>query len=133
VIDVVRDREGVRQAIEALLEEDLVRARIDRELPNAAPETRERMLGQIPPRRISPGYFRWAEHLLRLEAEREAGVGFSARDLAAFECDGLVALVRARAEFRNRHPPCSGCGTFQENRFSAQCCGCGVKFRRKGN
>lgn len=128
MIDVVRDQEGVRLALEEIFEEDFVRARIDRNSAGASPETKERMRRQIPRRTLSPGYYAFAEHLLVLDEERQAGVAFS---LAGFEARGMVALQRARGEFERRHPPCSACGTRQENRFGMECSGCGTKFRRK--
>lgn len=130
MIDVARDAEGVRMALEALFEEEFVRARIEREGRDEA--TRERMECQVPGRELSPGYYRWGEHLLRLDAERQAGVALDAGRLSALECDGMVALERARGKFRYDHPACSGCGTQQESRFSPKCGGCGVEFRKKG-
>jgi hypothetical protein len=132
VIDVVQDSEGVRMALEEIFEEDYVRSRIDVESAGASAETRERMSGQIPPRTLSPGYYVFALHLLRLDCQRKAGIVFAASQLACHEADGLVALDRARVAFESRHPPCSGCGARQANRFAQECCGCGIKFRRKG-
>jgi hypothetical protein len=132
VIDVVRDSEGVREAIEAILEEDLHRARIQRESSGADPRTRDKMLAQLAPRTLSPGYFRFAEHLLRLDAERSAGIPFHPGDLASFEAEGLVTLCRARSAFEYRHPACGACGARQKNRFGIECNNCGTKFRRKG-
>ena len=132
MIDVARDPEGVRMALEAIFEEDFVRARIEREAAGANPETRARMESRLPARTLSPGYYRFAQHLFHLDAQRKAGIVFASGDLAAFEVEGLLALDRARGEFERRHPSCSSCGTRQENRFSPECCGCGVKFRRKG-
>ena len=131
VIDVCRDSEGVRMALEEIFEEDYVRSRIDREFAIANAETRQRLEWQMPARTLSPGYYRFALHLLHLDSERKVGIGFSAGELAAFEADGLVALDRAHCAFEFRHPPCSACGGRQENRFSLQCCHCGVKFRKK--
>jgi hypothetical protein len=132
VIDPCRDSEGVRMALEELFEEDHVRARIARSLENATDETRERMLNALPPRTLSPGYYSFAFHLLGLEEQIRAGVTFAETDLAAFEVNGLIALGRARTAYRAKHPPCSACGVHQETRFSAQCCSCGVNFRKKG-
>ncbi len=132
MIDVVRDHEGVRQALEEIFEEDFVRARIEREFANVTPETRARLESRLPARTLSPGYYRFAQHLFYLDAERKAGIAFAPDTLAAFELDGLIALDRARSEFEHKHPACSSCGTRQENRFSPECCGCAVKFRRKG-
>lgn len=132
MIDVVNDAEGVRMALEEIFEEDYVRSRIGRELEGASEQTRERMAGQVPPRTLSPGYYEFGLHLLWLEDERNAGIGFSAAALAAFEVRGLVALGRARTAFDGRHPKCGSCGARQQNRFSTECLNCGVKFRRKG-
>jgi hypothetical protein len=131
VIDVAYDAEGVRMALEALFEEDFVRARIERVAGSATAESRQRMEWQIPKRVLSPGYYRWAEHIFRLDAERRAGVGFTAGELAGVEVAGLVALDRARGAFENAHPACSACGLRQENRFGRECPSCGAKFRRK--
>jgi hypothetical protein len=128
MIDVVNDAEGVRMALEEIFEQDYVRSRIDRESAGANAETRERMAFQVPPRTLSPGYYDFAQHLLRLEAQQKAGIGFSAVDLASFEASGLVALGRARGGFESRHPACSACGARQQNRFSVKCVGCGVEF-----
>lgn len=132
MINVVKDAEGVRMALEEIFEEDYVRSRIGRELENAAQQTRERMERMVPPRTLSPGYYSFASHLLWLEDERSAGCGFTAGALAAYEVRGLVALSRARAAFDRRHPKCSSCGARQQNCFSTECLNCGIKFRRKG-
>jgi hypothetical protein len=118
-------------ALEEIFEEDFVRARIDRESEGAREETRERMQAQIPPRTLSPGYYAFALHLLRLEEEQKAGIAFHAGELAAFELRGLVAISAARAAFGSKHPACNGCGARQPNRFGGECVGCGVKFQRK--
>ena len=130
MIEIVRDAEGVRMALEEIFEEDFVRARVERESAGANAETKERMQRQIPKRTLSPGYYAFAEHLRSLDDERRAGIIFRVGDLAAFEARGLVALDRARSEFEHRHPACSGCGVRQENRFGRECSGCGVKFVR---
>jgi hypothetical protein len=132
VIDVVRDSEGVRMALEEIFEEDYVRASLEREFAGANVETRARLESRIPARTLSPGYYRFAQHLFHLDAQRKASVVFASGDLAAFELDGLIALDRARGEFERRHPACSSCGARQPNRFAPECCECGVKFRRKG-
>jgi hypothetical protein len=131
VIDVVRDQEGVRMALEEIFEEDFVRSRVDQESEGANEETRERMARQIPARTLSPGYYEFALHLLRLETEAKAGIPIAAAEVANFEAAGLVALERARGGFDRRHPPCSACGAAQQNRFTPQCHACGTKFHRK--
>jgi hypothetical protein len=131
MIDVVHDTEGVRMALEEIFEQDFVRSRIERESAGANEETRERMSFQIPPRTLSPGYYEFGQHLLRLDAEQKAGVGFTAGDLAAFEVSGLLALAHARSAFEDRHPACNTCGTRQLNRFAVECSSCGVKFRKR--
>lgn len=130
--DVARDTEGVELALEEVFEEDFVRSIVERESGTADRHTRQRMESAIPPRTLSPGYYRWALHLLALDNERRAGIVFGARDLAAIEASGLVAADRARGSFRRKHPECNLCGALQPNRFGRECCGCGVKFQRKG-
>ncbi len=133
MIDVVRDSEGVRKAIEELLEEDLARSRLEAQLGSGRrvdPRTKERMLAQVPRRTLSPGYYRWAERMLALEAERKAGVPMDPR-MPAYEAEGLLAAERARNAFNSEHPACGGCGTRQPNRFGVECAHCGAKFARK--
>ena len=132
MIDVVRDPQGVRMALEALFEEDFVRSRMAGNLEDKSAEQQERIERAVPRRALSPGYYRWAEHLLRLDAERKAGVGFAPGDLACFEADGLVELDRARGKFERDHPECGACKRRLEFRHQPECSGCGAKFRRKG-
>jgi hypothetical protein len=132
VIDVVNDAQGVRIALEEIFEEDYARSRISSSLDGAKEETRIRMLAQVPPRTLSPGYYSFAEHLLRLEAQKEIGVTFAPERLARYEVSGLVELRAARMAFKAKHPECSTCGARQQNRFGAECHCCGVKFQRKG-
>jgi hypothetical protein len=131
MIDVVQDAEGVRMALEEIFEQDFVRSRIERESAGANEETRERMAFQIPPRTLSPGYYEFGSHLLRLDAEQKIGLPLSRHDVAVFEIKGLVALGQARSAFEGRHPACSACGARQLNRFGVECSGCGVKFRKR--
>jgi hypothetical protein len=131
VIDVWKDAEGVRIALEEIFEEDYVRSRVNREQTGASEETRERLASQVPPRTLSPGYYVFASHLLCLEEEKEVGVGFSSGELTCHEVRGLVALSRARLAFKSRHPPCGTCGAHQQNRFGTECVSCGIKFQRK--
>ena len=132
MINVVYDAEGVRMALEEIFEEDYARARITRDSQSAGEETRIRLANQIPPPTLSPGYYDFASHLLFLDEEHKAGVELTARNLMSYEARGLVVLGRARAAFESRHPACGSCGVRQQNRFSVECSGCGVKFRRKG-
>jgi hypothetical protein len=131
MIDAVRDAEGVRMALEEIFEEDFVRARVHRESSGADEETRERMAFQIPPRTLSPGYYVFGLHVLRLADMQKAGIVFGAGDLAEFEASGLMALAQARGGFESRHPACSACGSRQQNRFGVECHNCGAKFRRR--
>ena len=131
MIDVFNDAEGVRMALEEIFEQDFVRARIQLQSSGANAQTKARMLAQIPVRTLSPGYYAFALHLLHLEAEGAAGVGFDAARMPAFEARGLVALRRARDAFGFRHPTCGQCGVRQQNRFSVKCESCDVKFARK--
>jgi hypothetical protein len=126
-IDVWRDSEGVRMALEEIFEQDFARARLKREMEQADDETVARMELRLPGRTLARGYYRFADYLLRLDAQRRAGISFQLADLAAFEVDGLLALDLARGCFEGRHPVCSACGVRQQNRFSVECHACGTK------
>jgi len=130
-INVWRDTEGLRMAVEEIFETDFVRSRIHREASGANPETLARMERQIPPRTLAWGYYRFAEYLLHLDAFLQAGIPIAYGNLAAVEVEGLLAVHRARAAFEGRHPACNACGLRQQNRFSRECPGCGAKFKVK--
>lgn len=132
MIDVARDREGVRMALEEIFEEDFLHSRLARELENANEQTRQRIEERMPVRTLSPGYYSLALHLVATEQLFKAGISFGVGAIADFEAAGLVALARAREAFGTRHPACSACGAHQQNRFGAECHACGIKFRRKG-
>jgi hypothetical protein len=68
---------------------------------------------------------------MQLESEHEAGISFDATSMTSFEAAGLVCLVRARAIFKGKHPPCSACGALQSTRYAPECDACGAKFRRR--
>jgi hypothetical protein len=130
--DPARDQDGMVLALNEIFEQDFARVQIERETAGANPETKRRLLQQIPKRTLSPGYYTWANHLLWLEDRRKAGIAFSPAELSMQEAAGLVALDRARADFNFAHPPCSACGARQRNRYGQECSACGAKFRRKG-
>lgn len=130
MIDVGRDAEGVRLALEELFEEDFQRRRLRRSVEGASPETLARLEKTLPARALSPGYYRWAWHLLSLESEREAGIALDPARLLGAEVTGLVALGDARRSFRAKHPECTACGAQQDSKFAPQCINCGAKFRR---
>jgi hypothetical protein len=131
VIDVARDTEGLKMAFAEIFEQDFDRARIAHSAESATEETRERLLASIAPLKLSPGYHRFAYHLMQLESMQSAGVVFHAGELLQVEGAGLVCLKQARSAFSYKHPPCSACGTLQDNRFGTQCVSCGVKFQRR--
>lgn len=127
-IDVTRDLEGIQQAIADLLEEAFVWSRVAPSMDGAAEGTRERMMGTLPPRKLSPGYYRIAQYLLWLEERIRVCVPVSW--LPAADADGLCVLARARAQFENNHPTCSVCGAPQDSRFATSCHQCGAEFKR---
>ena len=130
-IDVWKDTEGVRMALEEIFERDFARANIDRAGAQANEATRARLERTLPAELLAYGYYRFAEHLLHLDAMQRAGIRIGANQLTAFEAAGLVALHRARKTFEGNHPACSACGQRQHNRFGRECPGCGAKFRHK--
>lgn len=130
MIDVVRDVEGVRMALEEIFEEDYARSRIEREIEGADADTRRRMQARLPRRTLSPGYYAFAEHVLRLERLQKAGIQFRADSMPGYECDALLAVGRARTAFECRHPKCASCGANQQNCFGVKCHACGANFER---
>jgi hypothetical protein len=130
-IDVWKDSEGVRMALEEIFEEDFARGRLRRELAQADDDTAARMESRLPKRTLACGYYRYADYLLQLDAEHRAGIPYSRGDLSAMEAEGLVALDRARGAFESHHPACSACGARQQNKFGVECHACGAKFHRK--
>lgn len=131
VIDVTRDREGLEQAILGLLEEGFAFSRVRSSLCDAAEDTFDRLMNSIPPRTLSPGYYKLGEYLLWLESILRASV--SPKDFASFEAEGLVLISRARRTFESNHPACGACGAHQDSAFATQCHNCGVEFGKKKN
>lgn len=131
MIDVARDTEGLQIAFTEIFEQDFDRARIQRSAESASAETRARLLATVAPLTLSPGYHRFAHCLIQLEDEVRQGIGLPPATTPSFVADGLRCLALARSLFEGKHPPCSACGARQDNRYSAQCVACGVKFRRK--
>lgn len=118
-------------AFAEIFEADFDRARIARSAESASDATRERLLATVTPLTLSPGYHRYAQHLISLEAEQKAGLLLNPATLPCFEAAGLVVLAQARAAFESKHPPCGACGARQDNPFSVECNACGAKFRRR--
>ena len=116
-------------ALAEIFEQDLDRARIMRSAGDATEATRARLLASVTPLTLSPGYHRFAAHLLQLEAEREAGLPLTG--LTTWEGAGLITLKQARTAHEIKHPACGACGIRQASRFLPQCENCGVSFRRK--
>lgn len=127
--DPGRDREGLKQALLHLMEESLTFRRIESTLDSASDATRERLLGQMPERQLTPAYYLLGDYLIWLAAGLEA-VGASLPDATAFEANGLAILAAARNEFEREHPPCWQCGERQDSRDALQCCECGAEFKR---
>lgn len=136
---VDQDTEGIRIAMRELLEEGFQQARMERlgsREPERKSEQEKRTVEQMEriraARTLAVGYYSFAGHIFRLDAERSAGLDLDPHSLAHFEGAALRTLAIARAEHRARHPPCGACGTEQESRFHPDCTGCGAKFNRKG-
>lgn len=128
MIDVARDHENVVQALVEILEEEFAFSRVRRVLDNSEEGDRGRIVESLPPRTLSPGYYRWASYLFWLEARRGAGIEFEQID--GREMDGLVAVKRARAQWEAQHPACP-CGARQDTRFETKCRACGLEFAKR--
>lgn len=131
MIDVVRDMEGLKLAFAEIFEQDFDRARIHSSAESASEETRKRLVESLPPLQLSPGYHRFAYHLMQIESEIRVGVRLNPTTTPQFETSGLLCLESARTAFNYKHPPCGACGTRQSSRFGAKCESCGVDFRRR--
>jgi hypothetical protein len=113
MIAVAQDAEGLRRAYVELLEESMdapERERNERLAEMAA--NPEALLNSTPERRtLSPGYYGWVRYLQEaIEGPLECGVAIPESQLIAEEVEGLAALRAGRMEFRQKHPPCRGCG-----------------------
>jgi hypothetical protein len=127
--DVTRDAEGLRQAINELLEQGFAHGRVARSLDDSDDDGRERISGSLPPLTLSPGYYRRAEYLLWLEKCKKTGL--ASGDFSLSESDGLMAVAEARAEFERGHPPCGVCSALQDSPFATSCHKCGTEFIRR--
>jgi hypothetical protein len=132
-IAIERDLKGLRLALLELLEEGFQAAKIERLSASMAPERRQALLDAVAEKRsLTPGYYAFAEHVLGLDAERNAGIPLNAATLAHFEGMALRLLASCRIEHSNKHPRCGRCGVEQENRHHPECTHCGCKFVRRG-
>ena len=127
-IDVARDMDGLQQALSEVIEEDFAFSRVRRVFDLSGDDDRDRLLRSLPPRTLSPGYYKYASYIVWLDERIKAGMQF--RRLADCEMEGLVALTRARGKFDYDHPSCA-CGAHQENRFCTKCHSCGIEFRKR--
>ena len=83
-------------------------------------------------RKLAVGYYTFAGHIFRLDAEREAGLALDPHTLASFEGVALRILVDCRNAHRAKHPPCGRCGAQQDNKHHPKCTNCGAEFVGKG-
>lgn len=130
-IRVELDEVGLKTAFSELLEEVFQRGKIERLRAKSAGRDAQ-IAALAKSRSLGAGYYRFATHILSLDAERNAGIELKPESLAFFEGAALRLLMQARNEHRNRHPECSKCGVAQESRFHPQCTNCDAKFARKG-
>ena len=128
-IDVTRDLEGLLQALGEVLEQDFAFARVRRSFEQSGDEDRDHVLQSLPPRTLSPGFYKWAEYIVWLDERLKAGMIVTR--MASSEVEGLVTLDRARRKWEYDHPACA-CGAHQESRFSQKCHSCGLEFRKQG-
>ncbi len=128
-IDSTRDAEGLRMALVELLELSFVHSRSCRSIDSATEECGERIFGSLPPLTLSPGYYKRAEFLLWLEAQKKLGT--VSAPWALSEAQGLEAAAAARSEFERLHPPCGVCSALQDSPFATSCRACGTEFLKR--
>jgi hypothetical protein len=130
VIQVEKDTEGLQEALSALFEESFIFGLNESVMRNASTSVRVRLADEMPPRTLSPGYYRRAQYLLNLERSIEIGCTYDAHSLTRDDVAGLEALHLARNNFEREHFPCGRCGARQHNRFITTCRSCDAKFTR---
>ncbi len=130
MIVVARDTEGLRLVLDEMFERGHDLTRLRPMMQGKDKDTAARMLASATPVTLSPGYGRWAAHLLLLERMKNLGIALG--DLLATEVAGLQVIEEARSAHKSKHPPCGACGAAQDNRFQTECVDCGAKFRRRG-
>lgn len=124
MIDVSRDREGLRQAALEMAAEPLLRAEIKRarELAEGSPNG-DRLMAEVQPARsLSAAYYDRVRYLLWLERAMKVA-RFGPHDLTAAEMDGLEALASARNDFEEQFRKCR-CGALNR-RDDKKCRTCG--------
>jgi ribosomal protein L40E len=125
MIDGRRDFKGLRlAAAEMYIEWYLERDR-EHDMRDIPPERVAEALASYPSRKLSPGYYRWAEYLFWLR--NVCSLDGCRLELLADEAEGLLVLAEAEREFRRTHAPCFKCGDFNDTGAS-YCRRCGVKF-----
>ena len=130
VIPVARDTEGLRLVLGQMLERDHDLLRLTPQLKGKSDAEQARRLASVAKVMLSPGYERWARHVMLLERMQKLGLPLG--DLLLVEVNGLQVLSEARLQHRYEHPTCFACGMPQANRYQPMCLDCGVKFNRKG-
>jgi hypothetical protein len=128
MLDTTRDFEGVAMAMDELLEEEFVRGRVAPSLSHCDEDTERRIADTLPPRTLSPGYYKLAQYCFWLRDRLTAGT--VSRRCLAFEAEGIAVAERVKSEFLVRHPKCSACGALQDSRFSQSCHACHAKFTK---
>ncbi len=129
MIVVARDAEGLRLVLAEMLERSYDLSRLAPQMQGKSDVHKALLLNSVAKVTLSPGYERWAQHLMLLERMHKLGLPLG--ELLAVEVNGLQVLADARATHRYQHPECGGCGMPQQNRFQTECVDCGMKFRRK--
>jgi hypothetical protein len=134
MIRVARDTAGLRLVLEQMLERGHDLAGLAPQLEGKSDEHKARLMGTVTKVTLSPGYQRWAEHLMLLDRMQKLGMPLHelGGGLLATEVSGLQVLAEERNKHRFRHPPCYACGVPCDNRFQRECVECGAKFQRKG-
>lgn len=129
MIVVARDTEGLRLVLAEIFERDHDLFRLSPELEGKSAEHTARLFARMARVTLSPGYERWARHLIYLEGLHELRIPLG--ELLAVEVAGLQVVAEARLRHRQKHPQCHACGLPQDNRFQTSCLDCGVKYAKK--
>jgi len=132
ITDARTAMEEIETAAFELLEESLAgeyRRRLRKRLGEG--ESAERAVAEyVTERTQAEGVYEWAGHLFLLERLRNQGA-LNGAETQAVELRGLGAIERARARFREAHPPCGHCDTPLFERQAASCAICGGDLKAK--
>ena len=112
-----RDREGVALVLDEIFEREYELFRLTPRLEGKPKDFVARQLADVVQVTLSPGYERWARHLLLLDRHHELRLPLG--ELLAVEVQGLMEVASARLRQKIKHPLALRVGC--PNRTASRC------------